>query len=353
VELHRTRLGVTGQPYENLKFNFITSLDFIGKDALSGTEGGLNNGGSPRFRVWNAFLQFRLKPNSEAFNIVAGYFSPQIGRESITAAMRVTSMEKAWSQNYLRRHLVGTAPGRAVGINFGGLVGKAENPVTFKYDIGVFNPVFQSFGGNSSGQRSSPLFSGRWLFNFGDMESKQYGVGHKINYFGKRNGLSVAISGARQGNTDLFDSNTAIGGDFLLNFGNLNFDGDWHFLQRESGNETMNSNTGYLRLSYNFETEKGYIFEPVLMWAQFNGETEFSQQNFAREVASTFGTDQTIDIGVNFYFNPNLKLSLHYIIRDGEGGDLGGQTGINNFFQSGSTIIQRGNWVGLGVVALL
>ena len=138
VQLRRLRLGVKGQPYENLKFNITTSLDFVGKDILDGTEAVQNNGASPRFRIWNAFLQWRLKSGSESFNIVAGYLPAQIGRENITAALRVPSMEKSWSQNYMRRHIVGVGPGRVTGFNLGGLLGNLESNLSFKYDIGLY-----------------------------------------------------------------------------------------------------------------------------------------------------------------------------------------------------------------------
>ena len=95
-------------------------------------------------------------------------------------------MEKAWSQNYLRRHLVGTGPGRAAGMNFGGLFYKEGQTVSLQYDIGLFSPVSQAVSGNSTGVQSSPLATARLLFMFGDPESKKYITGHKPNHFGKR-----------------------------------------------------------------------------------------------------------------------------------------------------------------------
>ena len=118
-QIRRTRLGFSGQPYGHLLFKFDAALDLVGRDLLSGTEAGANNGASPQFRLWNAWLQWKIKKGSEKFNLVAGYLPPQIGRESITSALRSTSMEKSWSQNYLRRHLVGIGPGRAMGVNLG------------------------------------------------------------------------------------------------------------------------------------------------------------------------------------------------------------------------------------------
>ncbi|MEZ5058927.1 MAG: porin [Saprospiraceae bacterium] len=215
-QLRRTRIGLKGQPYEDLSFNFTVAIDLVGRDLLSGTEAGVNNGASPIFRLWNATVQWRMIPKSEKLNLVFGYMPPQIGRESITSAMRSNSMEKSWSQNYLRRHLTGIGPGRAMGANFGGLFYKEGNQLSMGYDLGFFTPQFESYGGNSVGNHFSVLSVGRLEFYLGDPESKKYTLGHKINYFGKRDGLTLALVGAHQGETDLF-KNEAVGFDFLWN----------------------------------------------------------------------------------------------------------------------------------------
>ena len=361
TQIRRSRLGIKGQPSDNLKFNFTTALDLVGRDVLSGTEGGSNNGGSPGFRIWNAYVQWRVKPRNEAFNVNVGYFTPQIGRESITSAFRVPSLEKAWSQNYLRRHLVGTGPGRTTGINLGGLLGDSSEAINFRYDLGVFHPFFQNYSGNSTGKKSALLYVGRLTAFWGDKESNTFSLGHKVNYFGKRNGLSIAVAGARQGATDLFASNSALSADFLLNWDNWNFDGEWSYLWREGLEETgsaedvfrVRSNTGFVRLSYNVLLSQGYFLEPAVMVSQFNGEMNEKGQSNASRVNSFSGKDQTIDIGFNVYFNPNLKLSLHYTSRKGDAGEADVGAMINNyFFQAGAGAIHRGDWLGFGLVTI-
>ncbi len=359
LELHRSRLGVTGQVYENIKFNIITAFDFVGKDALSATQGALNNGASPRLRLWNAFVQWRLIPQKEHLNVVVGYMPAQIGRESITAAFRVPSMEKAWSQNYMRRHIVGVGPGRVIGVNVGGLFTKEEQVVSFGYDVGIFTPQFTGLNGNTSGVQTSVLGVARLAFYIGDPESKTYTIGHKVNYFGKRKGLTVAVAASRQGTTDLFYSNTALGFDFLLNIDGFHLDGDWTFMTREglpiiaSAPFEVASNTGYVRAAYNINLSNGYVLEPSAMLVQFNGETEGNQQERAAIVGSLMGTDQSIEFGMNLYFNPNIKLSLHYTINDGELGAVQNGSSINNYyFQTNGMAIQRGDWLGLGLVTI-
>ncbi|MFT5384268.1 MAG: hypothetical protein ACI8VT_003417 [Saprospiraceae bacterium] len=362
THIRRTRLGVKGQPYPNLKFVFISSLDLVGKDILAGTEGGGNNGSSPSFRIWNAFIQWKVFTKNDGLHITTGYLPPQIGRESITAALRVTSMEKSWSQNYLRRQLVGTGPGRAVGINAGGLFLNKNKNVGVSYDAGIFNPVFESLGGNSTGGKSSVLVSGRIVFHFGEPEFEKYTISRKVNYFGKRKGLSIALAAAQQGETDLFLQNSVYGVDWLLNWGNLNLSGEWSILEREGEELLINtttrridtkSNTGFVRLGYNLNLKNARVLEPVLVFAQFNGALKSTAQKDAAKLNAFAGQDQYLEASLNYYFNPNLRLSLAYTFRDGDLGEAAAGSAFSNyFFQGGVGAIKRGDWLGLGLVAI-
>ena len=350
--LHRSRYGINMQPYPNLKFNMTVAADFIGRDALSSLDAGQNNGPNPAFRLWQTFVQWRLKPDTEKAYLTAGYFSPRIGRESLTNPLKSTSMEKAWSQNYLRRHVTGTGPGRAAGMNFGGLFYEEGKKLSFQYDVGLFSPVYQSLSGNSTGRRASPLAVGRVLFMIGDPESKKYSMGHKPNYFGQRKGLSVGLAAATQGNTDLFENSYAYGFDFLLNIGQFNFDGNWFVLEREltDGSSSV-AGVGYGRISYNYPLKNGYVLETSATLVQYNGEMETDGQLAAALTGMPAGEDQHLDLGLNFYFNPDLKLALHYTIRDGDAGAAGDGSTINNFFTSGAGAVRYGDWLGLGLSA--
>ena len=269
-------------------------------------------------------------------------------------------MEKSWSQNYLRRHLVGTGPGRALGLNLGGLF--LNSSIGVSYDVGIYNPVFASFNGNSTGINSSPLISGRVAFHFGDPEFEKYTTGHKENYFGKRKGLTLAFTAARQGETDLYTNNFAYGIDWLFNWGNINLIGEWSILERNgeinSTNTTpteinSNANTGFVRIGYNIELKNAKVLEPVLMFVQFNGELDGAKQLEANLLNAFAGKDQSIEASLNLYLNPDLKLSLSYTFREGDLGDAEPGARFNNFFfQGGAGAIQRGEWLGVGLVAI-
>jgi Phosphate-selective porin O and P len=366
TQLRRARLGVEGQPYKNLYFNITTAIDLVGKDVWSATQGTGNNGGAPSIGLLNAFVQWKVLHQNDVLHLTAGYLLPQIGRESITPALRSTSMEKAWSQNYLRRQLTGTGQGRAAGLNVGGLLYNADQKVSWSYDLGLFNPIYEANSGNSTppgvgqaaGKKFSPLLVGRAVLHIGDPEFEKYGFRHKINYMGKRKGLSLALAGAYQGENVMFKKQVMIGTDLLFNWGPLNLDGEWTFLSRSSEQSSdaafkdfeVHSNTGYLRLSYNLTLPNERMLEPVVMLTQFNGAMDSTAQAQAAAVNAFSGKDYTYDVGLNYYLNPDFKLSLHYTFHKADSGDAqDGATFNNYFYQGGLGAIHRGDWLGLGV----
>ncbi len=354
TELKRSRFSISGQPYKTIDFQIVAALDFLGRDVYSSTDAGSNNSASPIFRIWNLFLKWQLVPESDAAYLSAGYFVTPIGRESGTAALRSTSFEKAWSQNYLRRHLTGLGPGRAAGLQFGGQLHAENNRTHLTYEVGLQNPFFNIVGGNSEGREASPLVSSRVSLTFGDAESPTYSLGHKVNYFGKRTGITLSLGGARQGRTDLFRENLAGGVELLANHPAIHLDGDLYFLQRTARSGTTTGTTGYLRAGRNFNLPRQLVLEPVASYWFFRGQTGAQETAFATSVSEFSGRDTGIDLGANLYFNPNLKLSLFYALRQGSAGAGDATTIINNYYQQGGVgAIERGNYIGLGLVAIL
>ena len=353
-QLRRSRIGLKGQFREGLNFNFTTALDLVGRDPLSATQGGSNNGASPKFRAWNVFMQWQLKPQSEAVHLVFGYFTPQIGRESMTSAFRVSSMEKAWTQNYLRRQLTGTGPGRAVGINLGGVLKTPIDWLNFNYNLGLFNPSFTDDQIIDEGKRS-PLVVGRLQMDFGNPELKKYSLVRKTSYFKERKGFSLAIAGAKQSTAAFHNGNYALSVDALFNWGPWNIDGEWAKLGRKSILDiSSQSSIFHIRGSYLISLEKEYLLEPVLLIARFQGATSYVEQVTADSLLMDSGEDHYLDIGLNLYFNPNLKLSLHATFQNGKLGAAEKGAIINQFFyQNQIGAIQRGDWLGLGMVAIL
>ncbi|MCC6725267.1 MAG: hypothetical protein IT258_12220, partial [Saprospiraceae bacterium] len=353
VSLRRARVAFSGEPYSGLRYNVALMYDQIGRDILASGVGGFNKA-DPTVGILDAFVQWRIG-KTDALNLVGGWFRPQVQRESITSGWATNSFEKSMSQNYLRSHLVGTGLGRAAGLNLGGVLTKGK--LSLNYNFGVFNPVNASLSGGSVGGKYAPLLAGRASLSIGDPEFQKYGISYDVNFFNKRKGISLDFNASRQGETEQFLSSTAIGPGLLLNWGPLNLDGEWMFLEREGrdslGSFTAKEGTGHLRLGVNVPTGK-FVLEPVFMVMQFKGGMDAKEQAMASALKMSAGEETTFDAGVNWYLDgKNLKLALHYTWRSGDAGAAGDGSQVNAFFsQSGVGAIRRGNWLGLGLNAI-
>ncbi len=364
ILLRRGRFGFRVRPYEDLKFNIALAYDLLGHDINSSLLGGNNNGSRPIVSVWDAFVQWRIKSGSERFNLVAGYFRPQLSRESITSAWQVSSFEKAMSQTYIRIHLTGIGPGRAPGLNLGGLLPGSDGEPVLNYNLGVFTPVNQVPLINSAGQAAvSPLLVGRLVYYLGDPEMERYGISYTINGFNEKHGLALGAGGSWQGRNDLFDQSTAASFDLLFNSGPLHIDGEVNFMWRRplhslsGGSEELENyaaQTGHLRAGYNLRVGAKGFLEPAFLVYGFLGPTDQEAQDIARQMLAFGGRHFAYDLGLNWYFNRNrFRLMLHYTLSEGDAGDAEpGYAGNLHFTQNGLGAIRRGNWLGLGLNAL-
>lgn len=359
IQLRRARLGFRAEPYAGLKFTIVGAYDLLGRDVNTALVGGANNDNLPAFGIWDAFFQWKMKQGSEALNLVGGYFRPQLSRESITSGWSVNSMEKAMSQTYIRTQLVGRSPGRALGLNLGGLLQNKK----LNYNVGIFNPLYQTNNSNSTGSSFSPLLVGRIAYSIGDPEMTNYKIGYDINYFGKRKGVTLAAGGSWQGATDLFERSYTAAFDMLLNYGPLNVDGEWNVMWRDGSrilvdqevrDFTYQSGTGHIRAGYNVVVANKFFLEPSFMLMHFQGEKDTVNQADAVAVGASSGSETTYDAGINWYLNAKrLKIMLHYTWRTGDAGDAGDGARVNQFFsQSNVGAIRRGDWIGLGVNAI-
>lgn len=354
TQIRRSRFGVKGHLFPEISYQLNIALDFIGRDVLSGTFGSSNNGAFPTFGLWNAYLRWKIDAGSDLWHITLGYTPLNIGRENFTGAMASISFEKSWSQNTHRRHLAGIGPGRAMGLNLGGQI-PVDNLITLSYDVGIYNPLFQALSNNSTGYKNALLTVGRLAFHVGDPESTSYSTSHKVNYFGERNGVTIAVAGAYQGETDLFKENSAVGIDWLGNWKTVSIDGDWLWLHREGGaGSESNSQVGYLRLGYSQPLHSGHFLEPTITFTRFEGALDAQGIDEALALQTDAGASQNIDVGVNYYFSPKLKLSFHYTFLEGDQGEAEDGLLLNPYFsQGGVGAIKRGDFVGVEIVASL
>ncbi|MDX1902775.1 MAG: hypothetical protein SFU27_01350 [Thermonemataceae bacterium] len=351
VQFRRARFGFQAKPVKNVSITFVGYYDLIGRDALAATFGGLNT--ENNFGVWDAFGQWKISKKTELLYLTAGLFRPQINRESMTSAFAVNSMEKAMTQNYTRPHFTSNSSGRTLGLNLGGLWLNKKQNFGLQYNVGIFPNNYNTLKNASLGRQAAPLGVGRVAFQIGQSEQDVYKIAYQTNYFNNRKGISVAIGGAGQGATELFDASYLSSIDILLNWKGLNFNAEWNRMWREKGNNTtyqvLTQTASHLRLGYNIKWKNTWI-EPTIMGAFYIGENAIEQQSLAKTIGMSSGSHQNYDIGLNWYINENkMKILLHYTINQGQAGELLEGCVPNMYFtQSGVGAIRRGNWLGFG-----
>lgn len=348
--LRRARLGFRGKPYKDVSYTLSLYTDNAGHDSLASTRAStLPATSSGRATdvtrapatvgLWDSFIQWKIS-NSDIFHVTAGYFRPQISRENMTAAFNVNSFEKAPSQNYVRQSVVGRGFGRATGVNVGGL--KHEGNRGYNYNVGIFNKVTtgDKYGdpevtlGETQGSEHSLVYVGRFAMTFGDPEMDKYGISYNINYFGKRNGLTVAVNGSTQDKTPTYQGNKVIGGDILWNHGAFQVDGEFFYIfYKGAGMDNYaRSRTGHIRAGHNFFLSNGTVLEPAVMVSGFFGE----------EGAEYTGRDMVYDVGLNWYLDQNrYKFYVHYVAQDGDGENL--------VHKDGSKGYHFGDYAGVGL----
>jgi len=351
-QLHRSRMGIKGSYGDRWVYDMTGSLDFVGQDALAGTVGAFNNGASPRFRIWNALVQYKITKASEGLYMTFGHQGTQLSRESITSPFAVGSFEKSWSQNYIRRHAIGNGPGRTMGIILGGMSKTQNTQFAVDYNFGLHNPVQNALGGTSSGINYSPLLTYRLGVHLGDPEYAKYSRGHKFNYKGQRNGVTLAISGSYQGETDTWETNTSFGIDILANYGPLNLSGEWMQLNRSLDALESSARTGFLKLGYYMRLANGKELEPIINYVFLDGAMDEREQVDARTLGTFFGKDNYLELTLNYYATPKIRWSLSYTLREGDAGDIDPTLVNNNFYQQGGGVgpIQKGNFLGVGLL---
>ncbi len=358
--LRRSRVGFQGNITKDLSWRVWFAYDSVGldphtaiaKNSNVGLVGSNNN--NQQFYIWDAYFTYAL--DKRWANITVGYFRPHVGRENITAGFEVTSFEKALTNFYLRPHIVGTGPGRETGINIGGLYNDDKSKWGINYNFGIFNT--NSFNDGSGGD--SLLYTARVALSLGDPEMKKYGLGYKVNYFGKRNGITFAVNYTYQGGAkdkngfplatkggvwkpaDLtgnvpnysFKNNQLLGFDILANYKDFNFNAEYDELKRDfdKSNLSYKDKVWHVRAGYNFTLPNKTILEPAITYSEWKGSNSSLNGN---------GTFKVTDVGLNWYIKKNtLKLNLHYVKQDGSAYSLYTGTNPNG---------KAGDYIGVGL----
>ncbi|RMD46249.1 MAG: porin [Aquificota bacterium] len=319
IYIRRGRFGFKGSIRKDLGFKVWFAYDNLGRDDLNpndGARGAVKTSGLnySKMEVWDA--QFTWKANPEWANITIGYFRPQVGKESITSGFGVLTLEKGLPNFYVRRHIIGkpdtkttgafsSGNGRVFNVTLGGL--HKDSGWSLNYNFAFADD--QNYTDKSNW---SPLLTARVAVSIGDPEMKKYKLGYKQTYFGKRNGVTIGLNYAHQGNgidrdkNKKFDKNELYGVDLLANYGPVDIAAEYDIMKRNWNDGTNYKDTVWeVRAGYLIPIGKQFI-QPVVSYEKFKPDSNGNSIKGKKE-------NTRYDIGINWYVNKQkLKINLHY-----------------------------------------
>ena len=352
--IRRARLQLATEPAHQLDVRVQLSADQIGKDDRSAVYGGGSNQ-TMKVSVLELYARLKLFQNTPALYITFGLQRPIIGRETIVSAFSTSSFEKSVSQYYLRNHVTGRNNGRLVGANLGGVIRLSHRSLNLQYDLGLFSTPKFYFEDDFLTTR--PLLSARVAISIGADLPIKYSTSLSSHAFDNKQGLTFGTSYSRQGQSDLFSSNTSWGFDFQWKHHMLNLDGEYKFLSR-SGHipataVNTSGHTGFFRSSISFPIAIDQIIEPALMYTFFTGATEVRDVAIANRLNSDSGLHHLTELCLNFHISSKVKTSIFYIIDRGSIAHLENQyiTNLHNTNALQNHII-RGDQFGFGIQGL-
>jgi len=308
--IRRGRIGVKGNLRKDLTFYILFAYDGIGRDKSTSGNGSPNDADNHDFFLWDAIWTWHAKP---IFNLTAGYFRPQVGRENISTAFSVISLEKSLPNFQPRTHIIGRSSGRETGLNVGGF--HRGSGWSFNYNIGFFDMTSSSIVG--TGSRWFPMLTTRAAFTIGDPEMESYRISYTQSYYGQRKGVTLAVNGTYQGETEIFKQNDFYGVDLLMNYGPFDFIAEYDWLYRNSfitQNESFKTTDKVysFKIGYNYITKNNKVIQITGM---YSGQlaNQFGAKPFVNSLTSVT-TQKVYDFGINYLLNRDkLKLNLHYV----------------------------------------
>jgi hypothetical protein len=311
IYIRRGRIGVKGNLRKDLSFYVVFAYDGIGRDKNTAGNGNPNDPDNRDFYLWDAMWTYSPKP---MLNLTAGYFRPQVGRENISSAFNVISLEKSLPNFQPRAHIIGRNTGRETGLNLGGL--HKGMGWSFNYNIGFFDMTNINIVGG--GSRWFPMLTSRVAFTIGDPEMDKYKLSYVQSYYGQRKGITIAANATYQGETEIFKQNNFYGVDLLANYGHWDFVAEYDWLYRNSFTglpETTQKTTDKVysfKAGYNFIQKNGRIIQTTMMYSGQMA-NDFGGKAFYNSLTGASG-QEVYDAGINYLINKDkLKLNLHYV----------------------------------------
>lgn len=312
MQLRRLRFGAKGQAAPRVNYVFMLAADRQGEDPYSATKGSFSG-----VNLWNACVTAQLLKSSQILNLHAGYFWTAISRETNTLPWAESSFDRTCAVWYLQQFLTAQGNGIESGIALGGMK-NFDNRTGIIYRLAVHNPVK-----HASPAYANPLLSGRVMFCSGDSEQKNYSYMLEGCHWGQRNGITLGLGAAFQGQCDnqkpgadtvFFDQSFAYGADILINKGPWSLDGEYFLMKRQASNyNDFQACETHVRLACCLAAGTHYL-EPAFMVSAYSGSGE-------NRLFAWTGTDVMYDVGLNWYLQKEkTKVSLHYVNQNGTTG---------------------------------
>jgi hypothetical protein len=311
IYLRRGRFGLEGKLRSNVSFNLSVAYDGIGKDSYTPTSGSANAGDNRDLFIWDASWIWSHSPE---FNIVFGYFRPQVGREQMGSEFYVLSFDKSLADGLPRLHLLGRSTGRETGVNVGGLL--LRDGWSLNYNAGMFDPSSSTIIG--TGRKWSPLLTGRLALSVGDPEMTQYKISYGQGGYGKRNGATIGVNAARQGATVRFSSNALYGADLLANYGPLDVSAEYDWLRRSTtrfgGSTPTTDAVFHVKAGVYIPITEDQAIEPTAMFTGERGDDGTDYLSLHSNFYTGASDRDLYDAGVNWLIDKDrFKINLHVV----------------------------------------
>ncbi|MES1989562.1 MAG: porin [Pseudomonadota bacterium] len=300
MELRRVRLGAYGKMYGDWKYKF--EVEYAGD----------------KVTVKDAFIETTLAKN---LNIRAGHFKEYYGIDNLTSDNTITFMERALSNVYW--------PEEAMGVGLTYTDGKFWGA-----QAGIFTPGVVNGGTTDDTDWAA---TGR-IYAAPEVAGGKVHVGLNGSYRSSESSLTtatkfeqrpeshIAEKTLRTGNITNPDSETRFGPEVAANFGAVTVQAqyDWSTIERLNGAPAVSTDGGYVEASWfvtgekrNYSVKTGTFSRTdatnAIQLAARVSHLDFSD---AALTDARRGVQDDVTFGANYYFNPNVRLMLNYVLAD-------------------------------------
>lgn len=300
MELRRARLGAYGKMYGDWKYKF--EVEYAGD----------------KVTVKDAFVETKLAKN---LGIRVGHFKEYYGIDNLTSDNSVTFMERSISSVYW--------PEEAMGAGLAYTDGKLYGVQGGFFTPGVVNggPGDDSDWSVTGRAYVAPEVAGGIVHMGANASYRGYAnSATTTTKFEQRPESHIAEKVLRTGNISNPASETRFGPEVAATFGAFTVQAqyDWSTIDRLNGAPSVSTEGGYAEASWfvtgeerNYSVKTG-SFGRTDATNAIQLAARISHLDFSDPVLTDTrrGIEDNITLGANYYFNPNVRVMLNYVLAD-------------------------------------